>query len=275
MRLVLGETMKRRGPLAFALALCLIAGGMTTWWRLCEAGPAVSAEGIDRVAITGRIVGGGPAGRRGGQPIVVVDPATVARLVQAVKGAKRDRTLYDCIKDTTIAFHRGQSVAVRIRSTDGLFDLDGKQYRDGSGVLSRLVRGMLAADAALVTAAEARPKPQKTGEDVSITLTVRNAGPTAVTLPGRARLKGTWAKGVPADPRAWQSSSTMAFHAATGEGDPAPLRPGRSREYAVRIPTGRMGKGRTLISLSFLPSAEGTAKALTWPSLPDVVVDLE
>lgn len=275
MRLVLRETMKRRGPLAFALALCLIAAGAVAWWRLCEAGPAVPADGVDRVVITRGAAGGGPAGKGSGQRIVVVDPATVARLVQVVEGATRDRGVYDCVKDTTVVFYRGQAVAFRIRSTGGLFDVAGKQYRDGSGVLSRLVRGMLAADAALVAAAEAGPRPQKAGGDVTITLTVKNAGPTAVTVPGRSRLKGTWAKGVPGDPRAWQSSSTMAFQAATGEGGPAPLRPGRSREYAVRVPTGPMGKGRTLISLSFVPAGQGTAKALHWPSLPGVVVDLE
>ncbi len=67
----------------------------------------------------------------------------------------------------------------------------------------------------------------------------------------------------------------MVFQAATGQGEPAALSPGHSREYVVRVPTGRMGKGRTLISLSFAPSGEGTAKALHWPSLPGVAVDLK
>jgi hypothetical protein len=65
------------------------------------------------------------------------------QIVGALLGAKRDRGVYDTAKFYVVKIYSEAKCIAEIRTGSGLFVFRGKQYRDESGTLSKLVDGPL------------------------------------------------------------------------------------------------------------------------------------
>ena len=66
-------------------------------------------------------------------------------IVRSVLAARRDRGTYDTLALNSVKFYAKSVFLVEIRTCSGLFRLRGKQYRDKSSTLSRLVDNALEA----------------------------------------------------------------------------------------------------------------------------------
>jgi hypothetical protein len=79
-----------------------------------------------------------------GNAITTTNRETIAKIIQAIRSAKRDNHPYKAMYRARLRFHLGTNLLKEVRFQDRVFLIQGQQYNDATDLLGKAYRNSAA-----------------------------------------------------------------------------------------------------------------------------------